>query len=97
MIGEKYLYDSEFRKSGNTTTKDLDYFYTYGSSVIVNFDTKGTLKSFSPLFSSEKLKNQAKEKGSISTLFLENGVCVFSNNDRHITLSTFFTDNKNHF
>ncbi|WP_034057993.1 hypothetical protein [Lacinutrix jangbogonensis] len=97
MIGEKYLYDSEFRKTGNTTSTDLDYFYTYGSSVIVNFDTKGTLKSFTPLFKSEKLKNQAKEKGSLSTLFLENGLRVFSNNDRHITFSTFFTDNKGTF
>lgn len=57
MIGEKYLYDSEFRKTGSTTSTELDYFYTYGSSVIVNFNTKGTLKSFTPLFMSKKFKD----------------------------------------
>ena len=97
MIGEKYLYDSEFRKTGNTMSTDLDYLYTYGSSVIVNFDTKGTLKSFTPLFRSNQYKNEAKEKGSFSTLFLENGLRVFSNNDNHITMSSFFVDQRETF
>ncbi|MEM5565158.1 hypothetical protein WNY78_08580 [Psychroserpens sp. AS72] len=97
MIGEKYLYDSEFRKNGNTLTTDLDYLYTYGSSVIVNFNTKGTLKGFTPLFNSKQYKNEAKEKGSFSTLVLENGLRVFSNNDNHITMSSFFVDQRETF
>lgn len=44
MIGEKYLYNSEFRKIDNAMSTDLDYLYTYGSSIIVNFDIRGTLK-----------------------------------------------------
>ncbi|WP_040280892.1 hypothetical protein [Psychroserpens damuponensis] len=97
MIGEKYLYDSEFRKNGNTTTTDLDYLYTYGSSVIVNFDTKGTLKGFIPLFNSKQYKNEAKERGSLTTLVLENGLRVFSNNDNHITMNSFFVDARETF
>lgn len=93
MIGEKYLYDSEFRKTSNKMSTDIDYIYTYGSSVIVNFDTKGTLKSFTPLFKSNQYKNEAKERGSLSTLVLENGVRIFSNNDNHITMSSFFGGN----
>lgn len=94
MIGEKYLYDSEFRKiDGVTTGTELDYFYTYGSSVIVNFDTKGTLKGFTPLFRSKKFKNQAKEQGSMSALILENGLRIFSNNDNYITMNSFFEGN----
>jgi hypothetical protein len=93
MIGEKYLYDSEFRKTGTTMSKDLDYLYTYGSSIIVNFDTKGTLKGFTPLFNSKQFKNAAKEKGSLTTLFLENGLRVFSNNDNYITMSSYFGGN----
>lgn len=97
MIGEKQLQKSEFRKNGNTPTTELDYFYTYGSSVIVNFDTKGTLKSFTPLFNSKQYKNYTKEKGSLSVLFLENGLRVFSNNSSNISFDTFFTDNKGNF
>nr|WP_321245980.1 hypothetical protein [uncultured Psychroserpens sp.] len=93
MIGEKYLYDSEFRKTGNTMSTDLDYLYTYGSSIIVNFDTKGTLKGFTPLFRSKQYKNDAKEQGSMSSLILENGLRVFSNNDNYITMSSFFGGN----
>nr|WP_321222569.1 hypothetical protein [uncultured Psychroserpens sp.] len=97
MIGEKHLYDSEFRKTGNTMSTDLDYFYTYGSSIIVNFDSKGTLKGFTPLYSSRKYKNEEKERGSISTLYLENGLRVFSNNDNHISFNSFFVDQRETF
>ena len=97
MIGEKQLEDSEFRKNGTSITNELDYLYTYGSSVIVNFDTKGTLKNFTPLFSSKQYKNQEKEKGSLSALYLENGLRVFSNNENIITFNTFFTENKGTF
>ena len=97
MIGEKQLVDSEFRKNGNTPTTDLDYFYTFGSSIIVNFDTKGTLKSFTPLFNTSKYKNYDKEKGSFSVLFLENALRVFSNNSGAISFDTFFTENKGTF
>lgn len=93
MIGENYLYDSAFRKTGNTISTDLYYLYTFGSSVIVNFDTKGTLEGFTSLFNSKQFKNAAKEKGSLTTLFLENGLRVFSNNDNYITMSSFFEGN----
>lgn len=97
MIGEKQLEDSEFRKNGNTVTNELDFLYTYGSSVIVNFDTKGTLKSFTPLFNSKKYKNHKKEIGSLSALYLENGLRIFSNSDNIITFNTFFTENRSTF
>jgi hypothetical protein len=93
LIGEKYLYDSEFRKTGNTMSTELDYLYTYGSSVVVNFDTKGTLKGFTPLFKSKQYKNDAKEEGSMSALVLENGLRVFSNNDNHMTMTSSFGGN----
>ncbi len=96
MLGEKFLYDSEFRKNGNTITNEIDYLYTYGSSVIVNLDTKGTLKSFTLLFNSKKYKNAEKEKGSFSALHLENGLRVFANNS-NISFNTFFTENKGTF
>ena len=92
MFGEKYLEDSEFRKNGNTITTDLDYFYIYGSSIIVNFDSKGTLKGFTPLFNSKKYKNTEKEKGSVSAVLLENGLNVFSNNNSHISFDAFFSN-----
>jgi hypothetical protein len=94
MIGEKYLYDSEFRKTGNTMSTDLDYLYTYGSSVIVNFDTKGTLKGFTPLYKSKQYKNDAKEQGSMTALLLENGLRVFSNHDNRITMNSYFGGNE---
>ena len=93
MIGEKRLEKSEFRKNGSTPTMDLDYFYTFGSSVIVNLDTKGTLKSFTPLMGSKLYKNTDKEKGSVAALYLENGLRIFSNND-YIRCDSFFTQNK---
>lgn len=96
MIGEKQLEDSEFRKNGNTLTTDLDYLYTFGSSVIVNLDTKGTLKSFTPLMNSKNYKNEAKEKGSLTALYLENGLHVFANND-YIKHYSFFTQDKSYF
>ncbi|WP_353777730.1 hypothetical protein [Winogradskyella sp. 3972H.M.0a.05] len=97
IIGEKQLKKSEFRKTGGTTSTEMDYFYTYGSSVIVNMDTKGTLKSFTPLFSSKQYKNYEKEKGSMTALFLENGLRVFHNNNSHLALSTYFTENPGKF
>ncbi|OUR97685.1 hypothetical protein A9Q86_15850 [Flavobacteriales bacterium 33_180_T64] len=97
MIGEKHLEDSEFRKNGNAMTNELDYLYTYGSSIIVNFDTTGTLKGFMPLFNSKQYKNDQKEKGSLSALYLENGLRIFSNNSNNISFDTFYTDNKGSF
>tara|TARA_R110000787_G_scaffold60220_8_gene136570 strand:+ start:11602 stop:13047 length:1446 start_codon:yes stop_codon:yes gene_type:complete len=96
MIGEKYLENSEFRKNGSTTTTDMDYFYTYGSSVIVNFDTKGTLKGFENFMNSKKYKNDAKEKGSFATMFLNDGLRLFSNND-YIRLDSYFTEEESTF
>lgn len=93
MIGEKYLYNSEFRKIDNAMSTDLDYLYTYGSSIIVNFDIRGTLKGLTPLFGPRQYKNDAKEEGSMSALILENGLRVFSNNDNYITMSSFFGGN----
>ncbi|WP_299101523.1 hypothetical protein [uncultured Winogradskyella sp.] len=97
VFGEKQLKDSEFRKTGGTMTTELDYFYTYGSSVIVNMDAKGTLKSFKPLFNSMKLKNQQKEIGSFTALNLENGLRVFSNYNGKSSFNSFFTDNEGTF
>ncbi|TBV24794.1 hypothetical protein DMZ43_14440 [Meridianimaribacter sp. CL38] len=97
IIGEKQLQDSEFKKSGNSMTTELDYIYTYGSSIIVNFDTKGTLKGFTPLFNSQQYKNHNKEKGSLSAVHLENGLRIFSNNYSHMTFSSFFTSNEASF
>lgn len=97
VIGEKQLQDSEFRKNGNTITNELDYIYTFGSSIIVNFDTKGTLKGFTPLFGSKQYKNYSKEKGSLSALYLENGLRVFSNTDSHLGFSSFFTNTQANF
>lgn len=98
LIGEKQITTSEFRKSGNTPTTELDYFYTFGSSVIVNFDTKGTLKSFTPLFDAVQLKNYAKEKGSLSVLYLENGLRVLSNaNSNQLSFNSYFTSNEASF
>jgi hypothetical protein len=97
MIGEKQLTKSEFRKSGNTLTTDLDYTYTFGSSVIVNFDTKGTLKSFKYLYPSRTYLNYEKEKGSLAALYLENGLHVFSNSDNTMIYNAFFTENQNSF
>jgi len=93
MIGEKRLTKSEFRKVGNTVTNNLDYHYTFGASVIVNMDTKGTLKSFTSLLNGKNFTNEAKEKGSFSALYIENGLHVFTNNN-YITNYPFFTDNK---
>ncbi|AGC78290.1 hypothetical protein LX97_02917 [Nonlabens dokdonensis] len=93
LIGEKYLYDHEFRKTGNKMSTELDYLYTYGSSILVNFDSKGSLKGFTPLFKSKQYKNGAKEQGSMTALILENGLRVFSNNDNYITMSSFYGGN----
>ena len=97
LFGEKQITTSEFRKVDGNLTTDLDYIYTFGSSVIVNFNKEGTLKSFKPLFNSKKLINHDKEKGSFSTLFLEKGLRVFSNHNDHISFNTFFKDNEDTF
>ncbi len=97
MIGEKQLTKSEFRKTGGTMTTELDYTYTFGSSVIVNFDTKGTLKGFTPLFNSKKYINYEKEKASMAALYLDNGLRIFSNDDGHISYDAFFTQSKGSF
>ena len=95
IMGEKQLEKSEFRKSGNTTTMDIDYTYTFGSSVIVMMDNKGTLKSFTPLFNSKQYINGDKEQGSFATFQLENALRVFSNNPSgHISHYEFLTDKK---
>ncbi|MGJ8592387.1 MAG: hypothetical protein ACSHXF_07560 [Aquaticitalea sp.] len=94
FIGERQLTKSEFRKSGNTTTMDLDYTYTFGSSVIVTMDHKGTLKSYIPLFHSRTFINEDKELGSFAALQLENALRIFSNNDGHITHNEYFTTTK---
>ncbi|MUU77545.1 hypothetical protein [Winogradskyella endarachnes] len=93
VFGEKQLTDSAFRKSGNSMSTELDYFYTYGSSIIVNMDTKGTLKGFTPLFKEMKLKNHQKEIGSFTALNLENGIRVLSNYNDRSSLNSFYTDN----
>jgi hypothetical protein len=98
LIGEKQLQKSEFRKTGNTMSTEMDYFYTNGPSLIVNFDLNGTLKGFSPLFNKAEFKNYDKEKGSLSALYLENGLRVFSNNNGNkISLHSFFTDRESTF
>ncbi|KGL64089.1 hypothetical protein [Polaribacter sp. Hel1_85] len=100
LLGEKQLETSEFKKGGNSMTTEIDYFYTYGSSVLVNIDTKGTLKSFKNLFESKKYKNNEKEKGSFSSLYLEDGLRIFSNYNkkeskyRGIMVNSFFFDNQ---
>lgn len=91
MIGEKQLETSEFRKTGNSMSMEIDYTYTFGSSVIVNMDTKGTLKSFKPYMSGRKYMNEAKERGSAKALYIDNGLRLFSNNTK-VRLDTFFTD-----
>ncbi len=96
LMGEKYLENSEFRKNGSTVTTDLDYFYTYGSSVIVNMDTKGTLKSFENFMNSKQYKNETKEKGSFASIYLNNGLRLFSNND-YIRLDSYFSDGESKF
>ncbi len=98
LIGEKQLTDSAFRKQGNTTTMELDYTYTFGPSIVVNLDTKGTLKGFTPLFNTKTFTNYAKENGSLSALYLENGLRVFSNDSNNdISLKTYFSNEKTSF
>lgn len=96
MLGEKYLETSEFRKNGSTTTTDLDYLYTYGSSVIVNMDAKGVLKGFENFMNSKQYKNEDKEKGSFATLYLNNGLRLFSNND-YIRMDSYITQEESNF
>ena len=96
MLGEKYLENSEFRKNGSTVTTDLDYFYTYGASVIVNMDSKGTLKSFENFMNSKQYKNDDKEKGSFAALYLNDGLRLFSNND-YIRMDSYFNQDESKF
>jgi hypothetical protein len=94
MIGERQLTKSAFRKSGTTVINELDDTHTFGSSIIVNLDARGTLKSFTPLFNAMQYVNEAKEKGSLAALYLENGLRVFSNNQSTIGYYEFFSDKK---
>lgn len=94
MIGERQLTKSAFRKSGTTVINELDDTHTFGASVLVNLDTRGTLKSFTPLFGQVQYVNEAKEKGSLAALYLENGLRVFTNNQSYITYSEYATDRK---
>ncbi len=95
LFGEKRLKRHEFRKTGGTMSTESDYFYTFGPSIMVNMDTKGTLKGFTPLFETKELKNYEKEKGSFTTLYLEDGLRVFSNNDHNkISMHSFYANNK---
>lgn len=94
IMGEKQLEKSAFRKSGTTITNELDTTYTFGSSVTVTMDNKGTLKNFTPLFIGKQYITGDKEQGSFATFNLENALRVFSNNSGHITHNEFFTDNK---
>jgi hypothetical protein len=97
LCGEKQLVKSEFRKNGNTPTTEMDYFYTYGPGLIVNFDTNGTLKSFTPVSDSRQHINHEKEKGSLKALFLENALRIFSNRNGDIIFDTYYTENKGTF
>src|SRR5690606_16753238 len=53
MVGEKRLSKSEFREGGTSLGVEIDYFYTYGSSVLVAMDPQGTLLGFTPLFNAK--------------------------------------------
>lgn len=94
ILGEKQLEKNEFRKVGNTTTMDIDYTYTFGSSVIATLDHKGTLKGFTPLFNTKQYMNADKELGSFTALQLENNLHIFSNTKGHIGHNAFFTEGK---
>lgn len=89
MVAEKQTYTSKFR--GQTT--DLDYFYHYGPSVVINLDTKGTLKSANYLDNSTNLKNDTNERGSISTMPLNGGLKLFYNKN-DFRVSSFFDSGK---
>jgi len=80
-----------------TPTTDMDYFYTYGPSLIVNLDANGTLKNYTPVSSSIQYKKDDKEKGSIHPMFIENAVRVFSNRSDDVSFDTFLTYNKGTF
>ncbi len=92
MIGERKITKNEFRKNGNQSTMELDYYHTYGASILVNFDTKGTLKSFTPLLDTVEYKNEKKEKGSITTLYFEDGLRLFHNDSKNqISYNSYFS------
>ncbi len=93
MIGEKQLTASEFKKTGSSMSMEMDYTHTFGASVIVNMDTRGTLKGFKPFMNSKKYINEAKEKGSLASVYLNNGLRLFANNN-YISLYTYFKDGK---
>src|SRR5690606_29176858 len=96
MVGEKQLSKSEFRKGGSSLGVEIDYFYTYGSSVLAAMDHQGTLLGFTPLFNAKNFKNTEKEKGSLAALYLENGLRIFANNE-HINQYSYFTEQTSSF
>ena len=89
IVAEKQTYTSKFR--GQTT--DLDYFYNYGPSVVINLDTKGTLKSFNYLDNSINLKNDSNERGSIAAMSLNGGLKLFYNKS-NLRIASYFDSEK---
>lgn len=97
LFGERQLSKSEFKKNGNSVTTELDYFYTFGSSLMVNMDTKGTLKKMYPLYNAKDYKNEAKETAGYAILNLSDGLFVFSNTNGYMTMNQFFTGKESKF
>ena len=85
IVGEKQTYSSKF-KEGNST--ELDYLYNHGPTVIINMDTKGTLKDMQLLNNTNTFKNELSERASIAVLPL-NGLKLFYNKSR-FSISSFY-------
>lgn len=91
MVGEKQLRKSEFKKNGSSMTTEMDDFYTFGSSILVQLETNGTLKLYKNLFGSKKYVNGAKEKGSIAALYLASGLRLFTNYPK-VRFDSYFSE-----
>jgi len=92
IFGERQLYKSEFRKSNGTPTTEMDYFYTFGATLMVNMDTKGTLKKMYSLYEASEFKNEVKEKAGYALLNLKDGLFLFSNRNGNMIMDHFFTN-----
>lgn len=76
LIGEKQTYSSKFKSDKST---ELDYLYTHGPTVLLNLDTKGTLKDTQVMNNTYTYKNGNNERASMAVLPLNGGLKVLYN------------------
>lgn len=89
IIGEKQTYSSKFKSDKST---ELDYLYTHGPTVLLNLDTKGTLKDTKVMNNTVTYKNENSERASMTVLPMNGGLKLLYNTSNFTMVGYFSED-----